>query len=74
MSAKAGVGRPVFREQQIRKADNGGQNIVEIMSHAARQLPDRLHLLALGKLGFQRLVLGSVERIDDEPAIAPARL
>ncbi len=34
-------------------AGDDGQNIVEVMSHAAGQLADRFHLLGLAELGFR---------------------
>ena len=39
------VGRPVARQQQVGKADDGGQHIVEVVRYAACQLADGLHLL-----------------------------
>ena len=67
------IGRPVLGEQQIGEADDGGQHIVEVMRDAAGQLADRLHLLALRQLHFERLVLGLVEGKDDEAASSLGR-
>ena len=57
-----GIGRPVVDQQQIRIADDRGQNVVEVMRDAAGELADRLHLLALREILLQRLLLGGVER------------
>ena len=56
-------------EQEIGEADDGGQHIVEVMRHAAGELADRLHLLALGDLDFERFVLGRIEGEDEETRI-----
>ena len=64
------IGRPVLGEQQIGKADDGGQHIVEVMRDAAGELADRLHLLALRELDFERLVLGRIEGVDEEALVA----
>ena len=52
-------------QKQIAIADDGLQQIVEIMRDAARQLADRLHLLRLRELGFQRLLLGGVDQVEN---------
>ena len=41
-------------------AGNDGQQVVEVVGHAAGQLADRLHLLRLVELRLQRLLLGHV--------------
>ncbi len=51
-------------QQQIGKADNGGQHIVEIMGNAAGKLADRLHFLALRELRLQRPLLGGLHGMD----------
>ena len=61
---KRRVGRPVIGEQQIGIADDRGQDIVEIMCHAAGKLSDRLHLLRLREIVLQRALLSRVERIN----------
>src|SRR5262249_16510844 len=55
-----GVRRPVIGEQQITMADNRGQNIVEVVCHAARELTDRLHLVRLSKIGLESLLSSGV--------------
>ena len=52
------------RRRQIRLAQaqggvavDAGQQVVELVSHAARQRADALHLLRLQQLAFQLLVL-----------------
>ena len=66
------IGRAVLGEQQIGEADDGGQHIVEVMRDAAGQLADRLHLLALRQLHFERLVLRRVAR-DRRGSLRPCR-
>ena len=51
-------------QQEIGKADNCSQNIVEIMGDTASQLADGLHFLALGKLFFKGALLGRFQRED----------
>jgi hypothetical protein len=43
-----------------------GEEVVEVMRHASRQLAYRLHLLALNELGLQGLQLRSVMQNGDE--------
>ena len=45
---------------QLRVAGDDGQEVVEIVRHAAGQAPHRLHLLRLAKFLLQLLVLGNV--------------
>ena len=56
------------RQQQVAEADDGGQQIVEIMRHTTGQLPDGLHLLRLSKLQFERFLLGRINQIGDRRA------
>jgi hypothetical protein len=44
-----------------------GQNVVEIMSHAAGQLADRLHLLGLAELGFRDALFRNVAADKEVP-------
>ena len=55
------VGGPHLGQQQIGKADDRRQHIVEVMGDAGGKLAHRLHLLALRQLQFQRLALGLVD-------------
>ncbi len=50
----------VPQQQQVAMAADGCQQVVEIMRDPARELADRLHLLALHELGFKGLQLGLV--------------
>ncbi len=59
------VRRAVVGEQQVRRHDDGGQHVVEVVRDAAGELADRLHLLALRHLAFERLLLGGVDGVDD---------
>ena len=52
-------------QQKVGSHDDGRQHIVEVVRDAAGKLADRLHLLALRHLAFQRLLLGRIDRIDD---------
>ena len=42
------------RQQEIGVPADRGEDVVEVVRHAARQLPDRLHLLGLPELALQR--------------------
>jgi len=55
----------VPREQQIGEAHDRGQQIVEVVGYAARELADRIHLLRLCKTKLEILLLGHIEQIDD---------
>ena len=55
-----GVFAFVSQQQQVAVPRNRGQQVVEIMRNPACQLPDRLHLLALNELRFQRLERGCI--------------
>ena len=59
------VRRPMVGQQQVRRHDDGGQHVVEVVRDAAGKLPDRLHLLALRHLAFERLLLGRLDGVDD---------
>jgi hypothetical protein len=54
-------------QQQITKAGDSGQKIVEVVGNAARQLAHRLHFLRLRELQFQILLLGHVHHVGNEP-------
>ena len=55
----------VAHQQEFAIADDDGEQVVEVMRHAAGQLADCLHLLRLGELGFQRLLFGDVHQIEN---------
>ena len=46
--ARVSGGRP--REEDLASPDDDGEQVVEVVSHPARELPDRLHLLRLNEL------------------------
>ena len=50
-----GVGLVAPQHQQVAMAGDRGQQVVEVVGDAARQLADRLHLLALDELFLERL-------------------
>jgi hypothetical protein len=62
----------VARRQHVELHEDGGQQVVEVVRHAAGQLADGLHLLALGELQLDLLLLG--ERRPDRPTPAPSLL
>ncbi len=73
-----------FHEGNMPIPDDGGQDIVEVVRHAARKLTDRLHLMGLPELFLQFYALGDVqhhacynflfERCADYNAFHPAGL
>ena len=58
------------QQQEIAEADHRGQQVVEIVRDAAGELADRLHLLRLRELGLEVLLLGRVDEMQDQAAIA----
>ncbi len=73
------VVRRQARLQQRQVAEDDGEQVVEVVGHAAGQLADRLHLLRLTQLLFQGVLLGNVpedaEHADDAvQAVAHRRL
>lgn len=63
------VPRLVAHEKKIAKADDRGQQIVEIMRNAAGKLAHRLHFLRLGKLQFEVFLVRGVNRVHDDVGI-----
>jgi hypothetical protein len=51
--------------QHVQLHEDRCQQVVEVMSDAARQLADGLHLLALGQLQFDLLLVRHVDHIGD---------
>ena len=47
---KRGIVGPVALQQEVAEPNHGGQQVVEVVGHAAGQLPDGLHLLGLDEL------------------------
>ena len=52
-------------EQHVGEAEDRRQHVVEVVRDAARELADDLHLLALREAGFERLLLGRVDDVED---------
>ncbi len=44
---------------------DGRQHVVEVVRDATGQRADRVHLLGLRHLGFERLLLGDLDGVDD---------
>ena len=63
-----GIARLMAHQKEFAIADDDGEQVVEVVRHAARELAHRLHLLRLGEFGLQRLLLGDVHQIEDRPA------
>jgi len=62
----AGVGRETFRVPE-----DDGQQVVEIVGHAAGELPDGVHLLRLTQFPFERLAFGDIDRDGEQTIPAP---
>ena len=58
------IARPMRLQQQIGKADDRRQHVVEVVRDAARELADGLHLLRLRDAAFERLLLGRVDDVE----------
>ncbi len=58
-----GIARLMAHQQEFAIADDDGEQIVEVVRHAAGELAHRLHLLRLGEFGFQRLLFGDIDQI-----------
>ena len=71
MSARAESprGQHLFGARGI--ADDDGEQIVELMRHAARQPPDRLHLLSDDDLALHALACGDVGHDGERPGVVP---
>ncbi len=54
------VGHVVPHQQKVAMAVDRGQQVVEVVRHAAGELADGLHLLGLDELRFQRFQFGRV--------------
>ena len=52
--------------QQIRIAADGGEDVVEVVRHAARQAADRLHLLRQDDLLLEQPAIGHVAIVVDD--------
>ena len=60
----AGIAHRMALQQLVQTQLNGEQQIVEVVGHAARQLADGLHLLALGQLHLHLFLAGDIHQID----------
>ena len=76
MSALARIGRIEVGQQQLAVAENHGQQVVEVVRHAAGQPADGFHLLRLLILRLERAAFGDVgagaERADRPGRRRPA--
>ena len=55
--------------QQVHVAEHGGEDVVEVVGDAAREPPDRFHLLRLTQLEFELAALGNVTHRAEHAAI-----
>ena len=61
-----GIGRVEAVERHLAEPDDGGEQVVEVVGHAAGELPHRFHLLRLPELLLEPLQLGDVAREADQ--------
>jgi hypothetical protein len=50
---------------ELAEPHDHGEQIVEVVRHAARQAPDGLHFLRLSELLFERVSLGEIRKSED---------
>ena len=62
---KGRIGRLVRVQQEVGRHHDGGEDIVEIVGDAARQLADGLHFLLLLDAVFKRALRGGLQCVDD---------
>ena len=62
----ARVDRGGVREQQLGAAEDGGEQVVEVVGDSARELADRLHLLGESELVLQALSLRNVAQVHQQ--------
>ncbi len=58
------------RQEKVRKAHDGRQQVIEVVGDATGELPDGVHLLGLSKTKLQIFLLGDVEQIDNRGRFA----
>ena len=63
----AGVPHRMAVQQLVQPQLDGGEQVVEVVGHAPGQLADGLHLLVLGQLQFQLLLVGHVQQEGRHP-------
>ena len=51
-------------QQQIGKADDRRQHVIEVMRDAAREIADGFHLLSLRDAALERLLLGCIDDVE----------
>ena len=54
--------RRKIREDEIAVAEDGRQQVVEVVRDAAGELPDGFHLLRLAQLGLEKTALGQIQQ------------
>ena len=60
-------------QQKIAIADDGGEDVVEIVRHASRQHAHRLHLLHLGELALEHFLARGIDHIENGARLAVGR-
>ena len=63
-----GIGEPVLEHLEV--AQDDGEQVVEVVRHAARELAHRLHLLRLAQLLLQLVPCGQIAHEAGEEALA----
>jgi hypothetical protein len=61
-------------QQLVQAQLDGGQQVVEVVGHAAGQLADGLHLLRLGQLQLHLLLLGHVDQIGHDAVFGAVQI
>src|ERR1700751_2101936 len=60
--------------RQLGIAGNDSEKIIEVVSHASGQTPNRVHFLGLQQLRFQPQALGEIAAIGDKMSNLPVRV
>jgi hypothetical protein len=61
-------------QQLVQAQLDGGQQVVEVVRHAAGQLADGLHLLRLGQLKLHLLLLGHVDHVGHDAVFGAVQI
>jgi hypothetical protein len=56
------------QQQKVAEPDHGGQQIIEVMRDPACELANGLHLLRLGELDLEVLLLSDVNKLKGQPS------